>query len=171
MIVWIVEVDIAARVGGDAGDETEAGVEGGLTIAGEGGVGSGKCGDYTLRERDRIRKDGEQKSADVPRPQARRHLISIILRHGGPSLRLANAQAEGLRHLTKACPAWILNKVVNSQRKLSAIFGALADPTRRRILVRLSISGEDQVTALAKPFSSLSSRYFKASFACSRRPG
>lgn len=54
--------------------------------------------------------------------------------------------------MTKARSAWILNRVVNSQRKLSAIFGALADPTRRRILVRLSIGGEDQVTALAKPF-------------------
>jgi DNA-binding transcriptional ArsR family regulator len=46
----------------------------------------------------------------------------------------------------------ILNMVVNSQQKLSAIFGALADPTRRGILVRLSSSGEGAVTSLAKPF-------------------
>jgi DNA-binding transcriptional ArsR family regulator len=42
--------------------------------------------------------------------------------------------------------------VVNSQEKITAIFAALADPTRRRILVRLSTSGEGPVTALAKPF-------------------
>jgi DNA-binding transcriptional ArsR family regulator len=42
--------------------------------------------------------------------------------------------------------------VVNSQEKLSAVFAALADPTRRRILVRLSNRGEGPVTALAKPF-------------------
>ena len=42
--------------------------------------------------------------------------------------------------------------MVNNQKRTTAIFAALADPTRRRILVRLSNSGEDQVTALAKPF-------------------
>jgi DNA-binding transcriptional ArsR family regulator len=42
--------------------------------------------------------------------------------------------------------------MVNNQRKISAIFAALADPTRRRILVRLSSGGERPVTALAKPF-------------------
>ena len=41
--------------------------------------------------------------------------------------------------------------MVNNQRKISAIFAALADPTRRRILVRLSTRGESPVTALAKP--------------------
>jgi DNA-binding transcriptional ArsR family regulator len=41
--------------------------------------------------------------------------------------------------------------MVNNQR-ISAIFAALADPTRRRILVRLSHGGEGRVTALAKPF-------------------
>jgi DNA-binding transcriptional ArsR family regulator len=35
---------------------------------------------------------------------------------------------------------------------VSAIFAALADPTRRRILVRLSGRGETRVTTLAKPF-------------------
>jgi len=35
---------------------------------------------------------------------------------------------------------------------VSAVFGALADPTRRRILLRLAKSGEGPVTALAKPF-------------------
>jgi DNA-binding transcriptional ArsR family regulator len=42
--------------------------------------------------------------------------------------------------------------MVNNQGKITAIFAALADPTRRRILVRLSSSGEGPVTALAKPF-------------------
>ena len=42
--------------------------------------------------------------------------------------------------------------MVNNQKKITAIFAALADPTRRRILVRLSNSGEGAVTALAKPF-------------------
>jgi DNA-binding transcriptional ArsR family regulator len=44
--------------------------------------------------------------------------------------------------------------MVNTQKQenISAIFSALADPTRRRILTQLSNSGEGQVTALAKPF-------------------
>lgn len=42
--------------------------------------------------------------------------------------------------------------MVNNQGKVTAIFAALADPTRRRILVRLSSTGEGRVTALAKPF-------------------
>jgi DNA-binding transcriptional ArsR family regulator len=42
--------------------------------------------------------------------------------------------------------------VVNKQRQITAVFSALADPTRRRILVRLSDGGESRVTALAKPF-------------------
>jgi DNA-binding transcriptional ArsR family regulator len=42
--------------------------------------------------------------------------------------------------------------MVNNQRRITAIFAALADPTRRRILVRLSSGGEGPVTALAKPF-------------------
>jgi DNA-binding transcriptional ArsR family regulator len=42
--------------------------------------------------------------------------------------------------------------MVNNQRRITAIFSALADPTRRRILVRLSNGREDPVTALAKPF-------------------
>src|SRR5271169_6577911 len=46
----------------------------------------------------------------------------------------------------------ILNMLANSQEKVTAIFAALADPTRRRILVRLSTGGEGPVTALAKPF-------------------
>jgi DNA-binding transcriptional ArsR family regulator len=54
--------------------------------------------------------------------------------------------------LTVTRSAIILNIVVNSQENISAIFAALADATRRRILVRLSTSGEGPVTALAKPF-------------------
>jgi DNA-binding transcriptional ArsR family regulator len=42
--------------------------------------------------------------------------------------------------------------MVNNQEKITAIFAALSDPTRRRILVRLANSGEGPVTALAKPF-------------------
>jgi DNA-binding transcriptional ArsR family regulator len=42
--------------------------------------------------------------------------------------------------------------MVNSQKRVSAVFSALADPTRRRILVRLSQSGEGPVTELAAPF-------------------
>jgi DNA-binding transcriptional ArsR family regulator len=42
--------------------------------------------------------------------------------------------------------------LVNNQKQISAIFSALADPTRRRILVRLSRGGEGSVAALAKPF-------------------
>jgi DNA-binding transcriptional ArsR family regulator len=42
--------------------------------------------------------------------------------------------------------------MVNNHKKITAIFSALADPTRRRILVRLSDRGEGPVTALAKPF-------------------
>jgi DNA-binding transcriptional ArsR family regulator len=42
--------------------------------------------------------------------------------------------------------------MVNNQERITAIFAALADPTRRRILARLSTSGEGPVTALAKPF-------------------
>lgn len=42
--------------------------------------------------------------------------------------------------------------MVNKQNRVTAIFAALADPTRRRILVRLSERGEISVMALAKPF-------------------
>jgi DNA-binding transcriptional ArsR family regulator len=42
--------------------------------------------------------------------------------------------------------------MVNNQNRVTAIFAALSDPTRRRILVRLSHQGEGPVTALAKPF-------------------
>jgi DNA-binding transcriptional ArsR family regulator len=42
--------------------------------------------------------------------------------------------------------------VVNKQARVTAVFAALADPTRRRILEQLSGQGESRVTALAKPF-------------------
>ncbi|MGA2580628.1 MAG: metalloregulator ArsR/SmtB family transcription factor [Bryobacteraceae bacterium] len=42
--------------------------------------------------------------------------------------------------------------MVNNQTRITAVFAALADPTRRRILVRLANGGEGPVTALAKPF-------------------
>jgi DNA-binding transcriptional ArsR family regulator len=42
--------------------------------------------------------------------------------------------------------------MVNNQSRVTAIFAALSDPTRRRILARLSRRGEGPVTELAKPF-------------------
>jgi DNA-binding transcriptional ArsR family regulator len=42
--------------------------------------------------------------------------------------------------------------LVNNKKRVTAIFAALADPTRRGILVRLSASDESPVSALAKPF-------------------
>ena len=46
----------------------------------------------------------------------------------------------------------IFNAVVNQHKLVTAVFAALADPTRRQILVRLSAGGERRVTSLAKPF-------------------
>ncbi|HEY6248931.1 MAG TPA: metalloregulator ArsR/SmtB family transcription factor [Candidatus Angelobacter sp.] len=46
----------------------------------------------------------------------------------------------------------IFNTVVNNRKQITAVFAALADPTRRRILDRLSGQGESPVTALARPF-------------------
>jgi DNA-binding transcriptional ArsR family regulator len=42
--------------------------------------------------------------------------------------------------------------VVNNPQRVAAVFSALADPTRLRIVQRLSEQGESRVTALAKPF-------------------
>jgi DNA-binding transcriptional ArsR family regulator len=42
--------------------------------------------------------------------------------------------------------------VADGQAHLTALFAALADPTRRRILQRLSEDGETRVTLLARPF-------------------
>lgn len=42
--------------------------------------------------------------------------------------------------------------VVTKQEKLTAVFSALADPTRRRILERLSKQRDVSVSKLAKPF-------------------
>jgi len=49
-------------------------------------------------------------------------------------------------------PVYIFNALVNKEERVTAIFAALADPTRRRIVERLSAQGEIRVTALAKPF-------------------
>ena len=54
--------------------------------------------------------------------------------------------------MTRLRPGRTINRLVNNQRQITAIFAALADPTRRGILLRLSSSGESAVTALAKPF-------------------
>jgi DNA-binding transcriptional ArsR family regulator len=42
--------------------------------------------------------------------------------------------------------------VVNKKEKVTAIFSALADPTRRRIMEQLYGRGETRATALAVPF-------------------
>ena len=42
--------------------------------------------------------------------------------------------------------------MVNKQEKVTAIFSALADPTRRRIMERLYGRGETPATELAAPF-------------------
>jgi DNA-binding transcriptional ArsR family regulator len=42
--------------------------------------------------------------------------------------------------------------LANNQKRITAIFAALADPTRRRIMERLSHREESRVTALARPF-------------------
>jgi DNA-binding transcriptional ArsR family regulator len=42
--------------------------------------------------------------------------------------------------------------VVNNQRNITLVFAALADPTRRRIIERLSRCKEVRVTTLARPF-------------------
>jgi DNA-binding transcriptional ArsR family regulator len=42
--------------------------------------------------------------------------------------------------------------VVNNRDKLSRVFAALADPTRRQILKRLLHSGEYRVAELSEPF-------------------
>jgi DNA-binding transcriptional ArsR family regulator len=42
--------------------------------------------------------------------------------------------------------------VVNNENKVTAVFAALSDPTRRRIVQRLIGEGEIRVTGLAKPF-------------------
>lgn len=47
---------------------------------------------------------------------------------------------------------YIFNAVVNKQERVTAVFSALADPTRRRIVQRLADEGESRVTGLAKPF-------------------
>ena len=47
---------------------------------------------------------------------------------------------------------YIFNTVVNKKSHVNAVFAALADPTRRSILERLSGRRERRVTALARPF-------------------
>jgi DNA-binding transcriptional ArsR family regulator len=43
--------------------------------------------------------------------------------------------------------------MVNNRDRVSRVFAALADPTRRRMLERLARYGESPVTKLAEPFS------------------
>lgn len=42
--------------------------------------------------------------------------------------------------------------MVNNDAKITAVFAALADPVRRRILAQLANGQEDPVTELARPF-------------------
>ncbi len=42
--------------------------------------------------------------------------------------------------------------MVNKQQRITAVFSALADPTRRQIVRQLAQQGESPVTALARPF-------------------
>ena len=53
--------------------------------------------------------------------------------------------------------------------QLDAVFGALADPTRRAILARLT-QGEASVAELAAPFA-CPSRRSRGTSRCSSRPG
>ena len=54
--------------------------------------------------------------------------------------------------MTMICPVLIFNHMVKFQAEsLDSTFAALADPTRRAILERLS-NGDSSVTALAEPF-------------------
>jgi DNA-binding transcriptional ArsR family regulator len=46
----------------------------------------------------------------------------------------------------------MINELVNSQEQISAVFAALADLSRRRILLSLSSGDETSVSALSKPF-------------------
>jgi DNA-binding transcriptional ArsR family regulator len=54
--------------------------------------------------------------------------------------------------LTRGGVASIFNELVKNQNQTTEVFAALADPTRRRILSRLSASQESTVTNLARPF-------------------
>jgi DNA-binding transcriptional ArsR family regulator len=68
-------------------------------------------------------------------------------------LELLTLPAAPSRRLTATCAAsHIINGLVNNQKRITAVFAALADPTRRRIVARLSDRAELPVTALAKPF-------------------
>jgi DNA-binding transcriptional ArsR family regulator len=54
--------------------------------------------------------------------------------------------------LTSKNRRYTFNAVVNNENKVTAVFAALSDPTRRRIVQRLIGEGEIRVTGLAKPF-------------------
>ena len=60
--------------------------------------------------------------------------------------------AQCIQPLTSARDGPMINRLVNHQRLTNAIFGALADPTRRRLLSSLSGGAETPVAALARPF-------------------
>jgi len=69
----------------------------------------------------------------------------------GGSPRLSNKHTTfSLFHLRGFVFGPILNRMVKYSSRLDDVFGALADPTRRRILETLS-RGDQCVTALARP--------------------
>lgn len=54
--------------------------------------------------------------------------------------------------MTRASPGLKHNHMVNSESRLSLVFAALADPTRRGMLEKLS-EGETNVGTLAEPYA------------------
>jgi DNA-binding transcriptional ArsR family regulator len=53
--------------------------------------------------------------------------------------------------LTERVPAAIVSRMANNKHTLNNVFGALSDPTRRAVVMRLC-EGEASVGELAKPF-------------------
>jgi DNA-binding transcriptional ArsR family regulator len=53
--------------------------------------------------------------------------------------------------LTERAPAAIVSRMANNKHTLNNVFGALSDPTRRAVVMRLC-EGEASVGELAKPF-------------------
>jgi DNA-binding transcriptional ArsR family regulator len=70
-----------------------------------------------------------------------------------PAKASATPPLRAIFPLTKSAPAIIFNRSVKLEtRKLDAIFAALADPTRRAVLVHLTFT-ESSLTELAAPFN------------------
>ena len=79
-------------------------------------------------------------------------LTSTVPREKRPTGRVCEGgegEAEGVLH--GLFTVWLINWVVKCMDRLSVIFGALADGTRRGMLARLA-EGEASVTELARPY-------------------